>query len=421
MEHVFISILAVVMATFATPLFLDLGLCLVGNFFKARKPGAGRLRTIRLAVVVPAHNEEALVATTVRSIREANAETPIIVVAHNCTDATPEAATRAGARVVELNNRKLRGKGAALRCGFGAALEQGANAFLVVDADSVVSVNLVEATRAMLEQGADASQCRYELAPPPPWVNGGRLHPLARLRALAFRGMNVVRARGRAGLGLSTGLFGNGFALTASVLERIPFNADTIAEDVEYHTKLVQHGVPVYWIDGEYVHACSPVSSAAQATQEARWEGGRLRVASRSTWRLFGAVRRGKWRALETLADVWSLPLSRGILAILLTIFLSVHWLHVFALACAAVAVMYVIEAAVTGNEPLRDVAALAGAPVYLLWKALITPLVLRQSRSRAEWARTKREPVLPSAQGVEAARASGELSSVELRSGEVR
>lgn len=44
------------------------------------------------------------------------------------------------------------------------------------------------------------------------------------------------------------------------------------------------------------------------------------------------------------------------------------------------------------GSEPVSDLVALAAAPVYLLWKALITPLVLRQSRSRAEWARTKRE-----------------------------
>jgi cellulose synthase/poly-beta-1,6-N-acetylglucosamine synthase-like glycosyltransferase len=354
-----------------------------------------------------------MVASTVRSLRAANGDVPIIVVAHNCEDATAEAAKEAGARVVELNNHKLRGKGAALRCGFEAAIEGGANAFLVVDADSLVSTELIEATRAMLEAGADACQCRYELAPPPLWVNGGRLHPLARLRALAFRGMNVLRARGRAGLGLSTGLFGNGFALTAEILKHVPFNANTIAEDVEYHTKLVEHGVPVYWIDSEYVHACSPVSSAAQATQEARWEGGRLRVASRSTRRLLGALRHGRWNALETLADVWSLPLSRGILAILLTLFLAVPWLHVFALACAVIAVMYVVEAAFIGSEPLRDLAALAGAPMYLIWKALITPLVLRQSRKRAEWARTKRETAHPAS---EAPRPQPELRSGEIR-----
>jgi hypothetical protein len=108
------------------------------------------------------------------------------------------------------------------------------------------------------------------------------------------------------------------------------------------------------------------------------------------------AVFRGRWRAFETLADVWSLPLSRGILALLLTLFLAVPWLHVFSLVCAGVAVLYVFQAALLGDEPMQDLAALVAAPLYLVWKALITPLVLRQSRSRAEWARTKREAAQP-------------------------
>jgi cellulose synthase/poly-beta-1,6-N-acetylglucosamine synthase-like glycosyltransferase len=219
---------------------------------------------------------------------------------------------------------------------------------------------------------------------------------MARLRALAFRGMNVVRARGRAGLGFSTGLFGNGFALTAATLAKVPFNANSIAEDAEYSTRLAAERVKVYWVGEAFVHAHIPATGKAKATQEARWEGGRLRVASQATGRLFSSVLRGNWRALETLADVWSLPLSRGVLALMLTVLLPVPWLHVFALACAAIALAYVLESALLGDEPMRDLAALAAAPLYLLWKAAITPLVLRQSRSRANWARTKREAQLP-------------------------
>jgi len=119
-------------------------------------------------------------------------------------------------------------------------------------------------------------------------------------------------------------------------------------------------------------------------------------VASRATGRLLSALIGGRWRALETLADVWSLPLSRGMLALLLTLFLAVHWLHLFALGCAAVAAAYVLAAAGLGAEPMSDLGALAATPLYIVWKALITPLVLRQSRSHAEWARTKREAQTP-------------------------
>jgi len=392
MERISITGLAVAMALFAAPLFFDLALCVVGNLFRARKPRRGKPRVIRLAVVVPAHDEEMMIARTLASLEAAGASADLFVVAHNCTDGTAKAAAEAGAQVVELNDRKLRGKGAALRHGFAAAFAAGANAVLVVDADSVVSANLIAATRRLLEQGAEATQCRYELEPPA----AGAWHPLATLRALAFRGMNVLRARGRAGLGFSTGLFGNGFALTEATLDRIPFNVNSIAEDVEYHTRLAAAGVPVYWVDDASVHAQSPATGNAQATQEARWEGGRLHVASRATGRLLSALIGGRWRALETLADVWSLPLSRGMLALLLTLFLAVHWLHLFALGCAAVAAAYVLAAAGLGAEPMSDLGALAATPLYIVWKALITPLVLRQSRSHAEWARTKREAQTP-------------------------
>jgi len=393
MEQGLVTGLAVAMAVFIAPLFVDLALCVAGNLLRPRRPGGEARREIRLAVVVPAHDEETMIARTVLSLREAGAGLDLFVVAHNCSDNTATAAAAAGAQVVELNNPKLRGKGAALRAGFAAAVAAGANAVLVIDADSVVSGNVIDATRSMLEQGAEATQCRYELELP---GQGAGVHPLARLRALAFRGMNVLRARGRAGLGFSTGLFGNGFALTAAVLERVPFSVNSIAEDVEYHTRLVAAAVPVYWVENAFVHAHSPASSAAQATQEARWEGGRLHVASRATRRLLTAALGGRWRAVETLADVWSLPLSRGLLALLLTAALDVHWLHVFALGCAAVCGVYVAESVLLGTEPMRDLTALCGAPLYMLWKAFITPLVLRQSRSRAAWARTKREAPQP-------------------------
>jgi hypothetical protein len=99
---------------------------------------------------------------------------------------------------------------------------------------------------------------------------------------------------------------------------------------------------------------------------------------------------------METLADVWSLPLSRGILTLLLTAMLPLHWLHVFAGVCAGIALVYVLEAALLGPQPMRDLASLAAAPLYLVWKVAITPIVLLQSRSRAEWARTKREAPQP-------------------------
>ncbi|HKN22186.1 MAG TPA: glycosyltransferase family 2 protein [Terracidiphilus sp.] len=400
--------LAAAIAMLTVPLLADLAVCIAGNLRRGRKANAEKLREIRLAVVVPAHDEEAMIARTVQSLLAAGCASssshgagastvaawsvPVIVVAHNCTDRTAAVAAETGARVVELNHVEMCGKGVALRCGFELARAAGANAFLVVDADSVASPNLVAATKTVLERGAAATQCRYELELPA----SRPATSLERLRVLAFRGINVLRARGRAGLGFSAGVFGNGFGIADDTIQRVPFTVDSICEDLEYHIRLVVARQRVAWVEGAYVHApLAPVRSA-QAMQEARWEGGRFHVATRATGRLVAAMARGNWRAFEMLAEAWSLPISRGILALILAACLPAHWLHGFVIAGAALVIAYVLEAVFLGDNPWRDLAALAGAPLHILWKLAITPLVLRHSRGSAEWARTHREAQAP-------------------------
>ena len=175
-----------------------------------------------------------------------------------------------------------------------------------------------------------------------------------------------------------------------------PFTVDSICEDLEYHVQLVMSRLRVAWVEEAYVHApLAPVRSA-QASQEARWEGGRMHVAARATGRLLGAIARGNWRAFEMLAEVWSLPISRGVLALILAACLPVHWLHGFAIAGAVLVLAYVLETVFLGDNPWRDFVALAGAPLHILWKLAITPQVLRQSRGGTEWARTQREAQTP-------------------------
>jgi cellulose synthase/poly-beta-1,6-N-acetylglucosamine synthase-like glycosyltransferase len=400
--------LAAAIAILIVPLAADLAVCIAGNLRRRQRTSAAKVREVRLAVLVPAHNEEAVIARALASLRLAVCvpqtaapapdsrlqpwQVPVFVVAHNCTDSTAAIATRSGARVVELKQPGLRGKGAALRAGFNAARAVGANAFLVVDADSQVSRNLIAATAATLEHGAAATQCRYELELPDSRPARAR----ERLRVLAFRAMNVLRARGRAHLGFSAGVFGNGFAVAAETLETVPYTVDSICEDLEYHTRLVAAGLSVAWVDEAKVVGPLAPTRSAQAAQEARWEGGRFHVAAHATGRLLRAILHGNWRAFEMLAEVWSLPIARAVLALVLAACLPVHWLHVFALVTAGMILIHVLQAVLLGSEPWRDFAALAGAPLHFFWKMTITPLVLRQSRADATWARTEREVKAP-------------------------
>ncbi len=127
---------------------------------------------------------------------------------------------------------------------------------------------------------------------------------MARLRALAFRGMNVLRAEDARDWAFPPGLFGNGFAVTAETLSQVPFSANSIAEDVEYHTKLACEGVRVYWV-GRCICPRAPGRLGAGAgDQEGRWEGGRFKVGSRATGRLMSggiaAENGAPWRRWPT-------------------------------------------------------------------------------------------------------------------------
>jgi len=396
-------VFAVLFVILSGPVFLDLLLALAGNLWVLVRPGtrvsatlfdpaAGQVAVFPLAVVIPAHNEEVLVAGAVASLRRQSATTPIYVVAHNCTDATAAIAIQAGATVVLLNDPQSWGKAAALRHGFAAALANGALACLVLDADSVASENLLTLTCQAFVQGAAATQCRYEQQTPP----GQPCSLVERLRLLAFRGMNVVRARGRAALGFSAGIFGNGFALSSATLQQVPYNADGIAEDVEYHVHLVAAGLRVTWLEAARVFADLAPAGAVQTAQQARWEGGRLSIARTSAPLLLAAFLRGNLRAGEALLDVWSLPLSSGLVASVLCFFLRPWWTAFYAESCAGILVAYLATALLLGDDPARDSLALLLAPAFILRKLRRSRATLRHARKGAEWVPTNREQPQP-------------------------
>ena len=92
---------------------------------------------MKVGFVVPAYQAEKSVAAVVRGLFEALASEGsaplVLVVDDGSTDGTSAAASAAGARVVR--HAQNLGKGCALRTGFGALIESGADAAVCVDAD----------------------------------------------------------------------------------------------------------------------------------------------------------------------------------------------------------------------------------------------------------------------------------------------
>jgi cellulose synthase/poly-beta-1,6-N-acetylglucosamine synthase-like glycosyltransferase len=367
---------------------LELLLTTTGAIRKRRRPLFVGSRKCRLAVVIPAHNEELLVARCVESTRASAtsvADCEIAVVADNCTDETSARASEAGARVLVRQDPEHRGKGYALRFAFDLLSAEGFDAFLVIDADSVVSPNLISEVIRYFGAGAAALQCRYRVANDEASVR-------TRLMDVAFLAFNVVRPRGRSAWGLSAGLLGNGFALHRETLLRVPYTADSIVEDLEYHLRLAAASERIDFIDDATVFGEMPERSNAAREQRSRWEGGRLRMIKEWTPRLASGVLRGNWRFLEPLLDLLTLPLAFYVLTVLLSLFSPVRLLRDYAAVSLALVIVHVLFGAFLGGRPLKSTLALAAAPFYILWKLTTLDAILSTSRKDAQWVRSSRK-----------------------------
>jgi cellulose synthase/poly-beta-1,6-N-acetylglucosamine synthase-like glycosyltransferase len=342
----------------------------------------------RLAIVIPAHNEAGAIARCVRSISACVApdtlETQIVVVADNCTDATADLAKASDARVLVRSDAERRAKGFALQFAFPILLDEGFDAVLIVDADSVVDSNFLQESVRLFRAGADGVQARY-------LVLNSDASPRTRLMNVAFMAFNVLRARGRERLGLSVGITGNGFGLSRATLEAVPYETHSLVEDLDYHLRLVEAGRAIVFANRTRVRAEMPTSRRAASTQRARWEGGRLRTAVQNLPGLVGGAIFGRPRFIEPALELLLMPLAFHVSFLGLIALMPYALARIYAGLALALVVLHVAAGIVVGGGVWSDFAALLSAPFYVFWKLAGLPKTLQSARRAAPWIRTDR------------------------------
>ena len=386
--HIAFQIVGVALVAVTLPLLIELFVLTFASLFYRDPDVAGDQDSppFRLAVIVPAHNEEMLVERCVRSLRTSDeGSAAIFVIAHNCADRTALEAEGAGARVLVLDDPNQTGKGCALRYGFSTAMAEDYDGVLVIDSDSVVTPNLLKTVSLRFGAGARALQCRYG-------VHNPTASDRTRLMSLALQAFNIVRPRGRAQLGFSTGIFGNGFGLCRDLVERFSFGADSVVEDLEYHLTLVRAGERVEFVDSASVFGEMPSGDQGAATQRSRWEGGRLRMAREAVPQLLRDVLRGRARLLEPLLDLAALPLALEVVALVIVLCLPVAWLRAYAIVGVAIVAFHVLMALRYAPDARGGAKVLLAIPRYIAWKVTMLPRTWRASRVNAAWERTQRD-----------------------------
>jgi cellulose synthase/poly-beta-1,6-N-acetylglucosamine synthase-like glycosyltransferase len=353
---------------------------------------AGR---VRFDVVVPAHNEETEIEATVRSLLTVDYPRHlyrVLIVADNCTDGTAAVAERAGATVLVRTDPDRRGKGYALAFAVDRSLaDELAAAVVVIDADTVVSRNLLQAFAARLERGASVLQARYG-------VRDAAKSWRTRMMAIALGAFHDVRSVGRERLGASCGLRGNGMAFTIDTLRRLPPAAFSIVEDLEYGLQLAYGGIRVQYVHEASVAGHMAATDEAATSQRQRWEGGRRALIRAHTPRLLAETwrQRSPW-LLDLLADLLVPPLAHlvvwGVTGLIASVLVAsvvpstAPWLWIAGLAAL---LLHVLRGWSYSGSGLSGLIDLLRVPGYIVWKLKLR--IADRGQVPVEWVRTKRE-----------------------------
>ncbi|MEP6914591.1 MAG: glycosyltransferase family 2 protein [Acidobacteriota bacterium] len=378
-------------------LAMALYLALLAVMARPRHSPGSVPQRLRFEVVIPAHNEELGIARTVRSVLALDYPRDllrVVVIADNCDDRTTEFAASAGAEVLIRDVPDVRGKGHALTYGFEHSLHRAfADAVVVIDADTVVSANLLNAFSARFEAGAEALQAHYGVRnPESSWRT--------RLMHLAFTAFHTVRSLARERLGVSCGLRGNGMAFTTAVLRRVPHRAFSIVEDLEYGIALGLAGIRVHYVPEATALGDMCDGEKQSRPQRDRWEKGRARVAKAYVQSLLiEGFRRRDPVLLDLAMDLLVPPLGQvgvvaaagtaacvGALALGWTLQIA-PWLWAGSLAGLAI---YAGRSVILSKTGIRGALDLLWVPIYLGWK-LVLPLTTRRAPT-GEWVRTPRD-----------------------------
>jgi colanic acid/amylovoran biosynthesis glycosyltransferase len=345
----------------------------------------------RLVVLIPAHNEEGQIGATLRSLAECNYPVPrrTIVIADNCEDDTAVVAKAAGAEVWERVEESARGKGRALAWALDRLLGDGDgfDAVVLIDADCTCSENFLGAIDRRLGAGARAIQVDNV-------VGNATASDASALRFAGFSLTNTIRSRGKDRLGVSCGLTGTGMAFARSLVEAEPWTTG-LAEDGEYHMRLVLAGERVEFAPEASVSSAMPTTHAGSGSQQARWESGRLDVARHWTPKLLrsGIARRDAAQVhigLECLLPPQSLIAAGSLTSLLAGAVAGSRRLVVLAIGTLLGQTAYVMLGLRLVRAPRPVYRALLTAP-RLIASKLVLYAKLIGGRGPRTWIRTTR------------------------------
>jgi len=346
----------------------------------------------RTAIVVPAHDEAAVIAQTLAELPGSESSVRVVVVADNCTDDTAGIAGSAGAHVVVRNDAERRGKGFALAAAREFLRADPPDVVVVLDADCRIDLASLEALSTAAFCSRRASQAINLLAP------DLAAAPMVQISNFAFLIKNLIRQRGLQRLAGRAHLTGTGMAIPWDVFDAAELGGSNIVEDLALGLYLARQAAPPLFVESANVWSPS-APAGGTLVQRRRWEGGYVATALKDAppaflSSFFRFDLPGVFGALDLAVPPLSLLVVLNTLAFLLGIALAfiggLRWPVCVQIAVALVALVALAWAWIREGRRFASGMTLLRLPIYVLWKLPIYLGLVRRGVPK-EWLRSGR------------------------------
>ncbi len=348
----------------------------------------------RATILIPAHNEEAMLGQMLTALQpHLTDQMETIVIADNCTDSTAEIARAAGATVLERFNAVERGKGFALDYGLSHIENDPPDVVVMLDADCSVEAGGVARLIAKTHATQRPVQGVYLMKSP------AEPSTTDLVSAFAFCVKNLVRPYGLHVLKQPCLLTGTGMAFPYQMIRNAPLASGNIVEDMQLGYDLALAGAAPLLLPDVRIWGELPDEQRVAATQRTRWEHGHLQTLLRNVPRLLKNALLQRRFELFTLA----LDLSIPPLALLVLIWVissaigiifgivTLDWVP--AAVSGSIGVLLFVGIGVAWGKFGRKIIPahqLLAVPQYIIWKI---PLYLKFLLQRqTAWVRTERK-----------------------------
>ncbi len=391
-----LSVIPIVIGTYTSIYVLYYLMLFVAHFLIKDKEMALHAPRLRFGIIIPAFNEELLLERCLKSVNCQNYPSDMfktIVIADNCTDKTAQIGLNNRAIVLERFDNQYRGKGYAIKYGLERIDIKSCDAILIIDADSIISKDVLGQLNQAILEGNTVIQCYNSIAnPDESWFT--------RLLDISQALGNEIYHPAKRKLGLSSCLMGTGMCFSTKIFLKYGWDAFSVGEDWEYYARLIEEGENVFFAKNARVFHQESSSLKQATSQRLRWSSGRFAIAWKYGFRIFyrGLIERNIRKVDASFPLILPNP-SLGINIIIIGIVLSfllplgtqqysfIIWFCSLALVQFLI---FMIGITYTHNK-LTSLFSLLVAPVFLFWKMGID-LLSAFGFGRQRWVRTERK-----------------------------